>query len=183
MRSPRSNALVLSALFLAVWGCDPAATPSERPMPTEPTAARHRGEQLSRVAGSIPAFYVEGVIGPEGGELGVPGFWLRVPRGAVQAPARFTFESLDDGYVEVKLTATAVGSRTVNDVGAAGFRVPLMLALSVEPSGGMRQWSRLVVVRVLPDGALQPLPSTYNPVLRMLVGRVDHFSVFAMGGG
>jgi hypothetical protein len=177
------SAHLTSLLLLAVWGCEAPPAPAERPLPTEPSSSWLQGQQLTKVAGSIPSFYVEAVIGPEGGELGVPGFTLRVPRGAVEAPALFTFESLDDGYVEVKLTATAVGSRTVNDVGAGGFRVPVMLGLSVDPSGGMREWSRLVVVRVLPDGALQPLPSTYNPVLRMLVGSVDHFSTFAMGGG
>jgi hypothetical protein len=183
MRSAHLTSLLLPALLLAVWGCEAPPAPAERPLPTEPALSRNDPQSLTRVAGAIPEFYVEAVIGPEGGDLGVPGFTLRVPRGAVSAPARFTFESVHEGYVEVKLTATAVGSSTPNDVGAAGFRVPLLLGLSVDPAGGMREWSRLVVVRVLPDGALQPLPSTYNPVLRMLVGSVDHFSTFAMGGG
>jgi hypothetical protein len=82
----------------------------------------------------------------------------------------------------VKLTSTALGSSAVNDVGEAGFLAPLALALSADRAAGMREWSRLVVVRVRPDGSLQPLPSSYNPVLRMLVGKVEHFSTFAMGG-
>jgi hypothetical protein len=125
---------------------------------------------------------MEAVIGPEGGSIGTDGFFLTVPRGAVKEPTVFNFRSANTGYVAVVLTATSPGSPTVNDVGAAGFPIPLTLSLSYEPAGGMPKWSRLVVAWVRPDGSLEPVPSGFNPVLRVIVGKIDHFSQFTLAG-
>lgn len=177
LRSRTLPALIL----LAVAGCVDAGLPTgaEPPAPGALSAARSTGE-LEKVSGVMPAFFVEAVIGAEGGSLGVPGYTLTVPRGAVQQPTHFTFESVASGSVEVRLTATSLDSRIANDVGSVGFRVPVLLSFSYEPSGGMPRWARMVVAYVRDDGSLERVPSTINPPMRLITGRLGHFSQYAL---
>ena len=52
-----------------------------------------------------------------------------VPNGAVSGPTEFKLRVSDENLFGVELTATAVGSSTLNDVGSAGFKRPLDLVL------------------------------------------------------
>jgi hypothetical protein len=184
MRSRFSLRPVLAALLIttALGGCETSTAPVA-PDPLLPEAApslsSHRGS-YHPVAGTIPQVDLQSVIGPEGGTLGVKGFFLTVPRGAVSAPTVFTFRSHDTGIVAVTLTASTPGSARENDVGEAGFTVPLTLSLSYDPAGGMPRWSRLVVAWIRPDGTLEPVPSAFNPVQRLIVGRLSHFSQYTL---
>lgn len=181
MRRTWIRAATLSACLAALGtaACSDASGPDATPPPSALEARGGRGA-LQKVDGSIPAFDVEAVIGADGGTLGVPGYTLSVPRGAVAQPTRFTFASVNEGFVEVRLTATAVGSAAVNEVGAAGFGVPVQVAISYEPAGGMPQWARLALVLVRPDGTLERVPSYLDPVGRRVVGRLWHFSKYAL---
>jgi hypothetical protein len=98
----------------------------------------------------------------------------------VSEPTRFTFSSVHEGFAEVRLTATAVGSEAHNDVGMRGFTVPVVVALSFEPAGGMPRWSRLVLAWVRPDGGLEAVPSYLDPSSKRIVGRLGHFSQYAV---
>jgi hypothetical protein len=176
--------LTALAVGLMAAGCESSTAPvPAEPLgpPLHPSLAA-APQPYEQVEGSIPSFSMEAVIGPEGGSLGANGFYLSVPRGAVKQPTVFHFRSANTGYVAVVLTATSPGSRTVNDVGAAGFPIPLTLSLSYEPAGGMPKWARMVVAWVRPDGSLQPVPSGFNPVQRVIVGKIDHFSQFTLAG-
>lgn len=181
MRWTWIRAATLSACLAALGtaACSDASGPDATPPSSALEALGGQGT-LQKVDGSLPEFSVEAVIGAEGGSLGVPGYVLYVSRGSVAQPTRFTFESVNDGYVEVRLTATAVGSETVNDVGAAGFTVPVHVAISYEPAGGMPRWSRLVLAWVRPGGTLERVPSYLDPVGRRVVGRLGHFSQYAL---
>jgi hypothetical protein len=177
---------LLSALVVGLLaaGCESSTAPGlPEPLapPLHPTLAA-APQPYEQVEGTVPSFDLEAVIGPEGGSIGTTGFYLTVPRGAVKEPTVFTFRSANTGYVAVVLTATSPGSRTQNDVGAAGFPIPLTLSLSYEPAGGMPKWAQLVVAWVRPDGTLEPVPSGFNPVLRVIVGKIDHFSQFTLAG-
>jgi hypothetical protein len=176
MRPHWIRLLTLPALLASVLaGC--ADAPQAL---VEPPSLTLSTKELRKVEGSIPAFHVEQVVGPEGAVLGVPGYTLTVPRGAVAEPTRFVFESLASGYVEVRLTATSLGAATENDVGVRGFGVPLLLAFSYEPAGGMPQWARLVVAWVRDDGTLERVPSGFDPRQRLIIGRLSHFSQYTV---
>ena len=90
---------------------------------------------------------------------------------------------MPSGYVHVKLTATSVGSPVHNDVGAAGFHVPLALALSYPPGGGIHTWARYVVAWLRPDGTLERVPSGVDPSNKVVIGRLSHFSHYVVAGG
>jgi hypothetical protein len=175
MRWTWLRSLTLSAFAVAALaGCE--AVPSG----IEPGQPSFAASDLQKVQGLIPAFRIDSVLGSEGGVIGVDGYMLIVPRGAVAAPTRFVFESIPSGFVEVRLTATRVGSDVVNDVGSAGFTTPLLLAFAYEPAGGMPAWARLVVAYVRPDGKLERVPSGFDPRRRLIVGFLHHFSQYAV---
>src|SRR5688572_10472866 len=131
MRSLRTPLRTFSVLIaaLAVVSCGEGVAPTAV-QTDDASLAQISSTSLSRVAGDMPVFALEQVIGPEGGSVGIDGYRLYVPRGAVTEPTRFTFASVNSGFVQVELTATSLGSTVHNNVGAAGFRVPVSLALS-----------------------------------------------------
>jgi hypothetical protein len=180
MRPNRLRNRALPALILlALASCADGAGPTLTAPGEAPSLARNRGE-LQKVAAPMPSFSLKAVIGREGGSLGVPGYTLTVPRGAVSAPTLFTFASVPSGNVEVHLTATSLDSKVRNDVGAAGFTLPVILSFPCETAGGMPAWSRLVIVRVEADGTFTRMPSTFNPVARVISGRLSSFSQYAL---
>lgn len=173
----RSRTLPVLFAIAALAGC--ADAPHTLIEPAAPAFAS-TGRELQKVQGSLPEFHVEAVIGAEGGSFGVPGYTVIVPRHAVAQPTRFTFESLRSGYLEVRLTATELGSGDENGVGRRGFATPVLLSIGYEPAGGMPQWARLVVAWVRDDGSLERVPTGFDPVRRQIVGRLSHFSQYAV---
>ena len=180
MRLPsiRTLPVLLAAALLA--SCD--AGPTETTLSPASSPLLATSGSLQKIDGTLPQFAAEAVIGPLGGSLGVPGYRLVVPPGAVVSSTRFTFQSLNNGYVEVRLTATSLGSSVPNDVGAAGFAVPLWLELNYG-SGGQKTWQRYVVAWARPDGVLEEVPSTVDQSRKVVVGRISHFSLYAAAGG
>lgn len=172
----------IAAAAVLVAGCADRSGPGETLLP-DGASSSLQGGPLAKMAGSIPVFRVEEVIGADGGEMGVPGYRLVVPRGAVSRPTLFTLQSVNNGYLEVRLTATSAGSATHNDAGQAGFAVPVALSITYEPAGGLRSWLGLVVAWVRPDGALDPVPTFINPAAKTLTGKLGHFSQYVVAGG
>ena len=174
----RRTLLVLAGVSLAA--CADGSGPAERILqPEGPALSRSHGA-LSRMAGDMPAFSVSGVIDADGGTLGVGEYVLTVPRRAVDGPTLFTFESVQDGYQTVRLSATSVGSSVTNDVGAAGFQVPVTLAEHFDAAGGLPAWSRLVIAWDRPDGTLERVPSAINPSTKVITGKLSHFSQYVV---
>jgi hypothetical protein len=175
-------ALPLAVLALALSGCETAKGPTEA-MPPQEVRFQESGS-VKLVKGEIPAFSVSQEIGPGGGVIvGATGYSLAVPPGAVSQPTVFTFESLSSsGYLGVKLTATAVGSSDLNDVGRAGFLVPLTLILSTETATSTLEGKDVTVVWVRPDGVLERMPSSFDLTKKIVTGKLTHFSQYAVGG-
>jgi hypothetical protein len=173
----RRTLLALAGLALAA--CSEHGDPAQRLLqPDAPRAESRAGWQ--KVAGTMPAFRVSAVIDASGGSIGVPGYTLTVPARAVAQPTEFVFESVGEGYLAVRLSATSVGSRTANDIGEAGFTVPVLLSEQVDAAGGMPQWNRMVIAWDRPDGVLDPVPSSINPATKVLTGRLSHFSQYVV---
>jgi hypothetical protein len=175
---PFRHSLVLLA-SVALTACADGADPAQRLLqPGAPSADVSGG--WHKVAGSMPQFRVSAVIDENGGSLGVAGYSLTVPAKAVSGPTEFVFESTVDGFLEVRLTATRVGSRLLNDVGAAGFTVPVVLSEQAEAAGGLPAWNRMVIAWDRPDGTLEPVPSAINPSTKIITGRLSHFSQYVV---
>lgn len=173
---------ILPVLAAALWlaGCSDLAAPTEPPLAAPEASTSFIPTPSERLAGSIPAFDVSKTIGPEGGSLGITGYTMTVPRNAVAQPTVFTFTSATNGYVQVKATATAVGSSDPNDVGRAGFDTPVLISLSYDSAGGLPKWLKLVLAYVAPDGQLEYVPSSINVVKKVVTGAVTHFSDYAL---
>lgn len=124
------------------------------------------------------------LIGSDGGVLSLLGHVLDVPAGAVSETTLFSMTVLQNGYVEVDLTATP---RSLlyrlffwRRVEAVEFDVPVELSLSYARATNVTDPSRLKIMRVNPDGRHEILPSTVDPVTKTVTAELDHFSRYCM---
>lgn len=163
---------VLVSVF-ALSGCEPS-TPTPLSGPSFNTTGT-----IKRVKKTIPVFSVTAIVGSEGGTIGNSDFSLTIPAGAVDVPTVFAVTSLSSGYLELELTATAAGSAITNDIGAAGFKVPLSFKLNY--SGANNSTENLVMIWVRPDGVLEPVKSEVIKSLKLLKGELTHFSAYGCG--
>ena len=134
------------------------------------------------------------VIGREGGSVGDDAYRIDVPRNAVEGPTLFVITAASGEYannIALEASATACGSLTLsqceqatptNDVGAAGFRVPVLIAFGFNPGGGRKQWNgvRVVLVDPLTD-TYTAVPTNVNMARKEVRGHADHFSLYALG--
>lgn len=124
------------------------------------------------------------LIGLDGGVLSLLGHVLAVPQGAVSEPTIFSMTVLQQGYVEVDLTATPKSLlgrlffwRKPEPV---QFNVPVAISLSYARATNVTDPSRLKIMRLNPDGRHEIMPSTVNPVTKMVTAELDHFSRYCM---
>lgn len=124
------------------------------------------------------------LLGSDGGVLSLLNHVLTVPAGAVSEPTLFSMTVLQNGYVEVELTATPKSLfsrlffwRTVEEV---TFKVPVELALSYANATNVTDPSRLKIMRVNPDGRHEILPSTVDPASKTVTADLDHFSRYCL---
>src|SRR5690606_36534124 len=124
------------------------------------------------------------LLGSDGGVLSLLNHVLTVPAGAVSEPTLFSMTVLQDGYVEVELTATPKSLlkrllfwRKVEEV---NFRVPVELSLSYANATNVTDPSRLKIMRVNPNGRHEILPSTVDLESKTVTADLDHFSRYCM---
>lgn len=124
------------------------------------------------------------LLGSDGGILTLLGHILNVPAGAVSEPTLFSMTVIQNGYVEVELTATPKSLlnslffwRKVEEV---QFNVPVGLSLSYARATNVTDPSRLKIMRVNPDGRHEILPSVVDPVKKTVTAELDHFSRYCM---
>lgn len=124
------------------------------------------------------------LIGHDGGVLSLLGHLLTVPQGAVTESTIFSMTVLQQGYIEVELTATPKSLlstlffwRTAEPV---QFNVPVELSLSYARATNVTDPSRLKIMRVMPDGRHEILASTVDPVKQTVTAELDHFSRYCM---
>jgi hypothetical protein len=115
---------------------------------------------------------VTAVIDQNGGALAIGGTVLFVPKGAVSAPTTFTMTK-PNGTLKYDFTAT---QDTPNDVGSAGFPVPL--TLMIDYSGVKHGMKNPVVLWFRPDGYAVPLPTTVNRSRKTMSAQIHHFSIY-----
>lgn len=185
-----ATAGTLAAALLLAGGCD---TVTEPPVaPTGPSVEERSellggltdgllgGDGLSYVRntlGDITKQVVSGVVTPFGGTLEVLGHQIVVPAGAVSRPTLFVMSALPTSEIQVELYAFDVG--TWEDVGDAGFEIPVQLSLSYD-AAQVDHPERLVIVHVRRDGKRIPLPSVVDTENRRVTASLDHFSRYAL---
>jgi hypothetical protein len=121
---------------------------------------------------------VSSIIDENGGSLSIGNHVLTVPVGAVDGPTTFTMTKLVD-EIEVGLTATRL---LPNDVGHAGFNVPVTLSLSYANAAEVpANLASLRVLWVKANGQMEPQPSALDTDGHVVVGTLSHFSKYALG--
>lgn len=124
------------------------------------------------------------LLGLDGGVLALLDHVLNVPAGAVTEPTVFSMTVLQNGYVEVELTAVPKSLlsslffwRKVEEV---KFVKPVELSLSYARATNVTDPSRLRIMRVNPDGNHEILPSTIDLEKKTVTAELDHFSRYCM---
>lgn len=178
MRRYRISA-VLFAAFLAgsTTGCQdgvgllaPEAGPAS--IAAERSAGASAVQDRSSDVGGVTA-----VIDRSGGELKLGNQRLVVPAGAVDAPTIFRMKN-GSGHLSVALTATRTAP---NDVGSAGFPVPLILTFHYANEATLPGDPALLqIVWIRPDGSLEPQPTTVDLESKVISGEISHLSEYAL---
>jgi hypothetical protein len=120
---------------------------------------------------------VTALIDQKGGSLSIGNHVLTVPAGAVDGPTTFTMSKLVD-QIEVGLTATQILS---NDVGSAGFHVPVTLSLSYANATEVpANASEMKVGWVRPNGSIEVQRSQVDASGEVVIGSLNHFSAYAI---
>lgn len=124
------------------------------------------------------------LLGTDGGVLSILGHVLNVPAGAVTEPTLFSMTVLQNGYIEVELTATpqSLLRRLMfwKSPPEVQFNVPVDLSLSYARATNVTDPSRLKIMRVNPDGKHEILESTVDTVKKTVTAKLDHFSRYCM---
>ncbi len=138
-------------------------------------------KERPRLIGGLLDFLVVDLLGLDGGLLSVLGHSILVPPGAVDRPALFSIEVQRNGLVEVDLTATARDWRgRIIDIGEQGFDEPVTLTLSYERATNVDDPDDLVILRRLPGGGFEELPTTVDRQNKTVSAQLDHFSRYCM---
>jgi hypothetical protein len=168
------------SLSLVLWSCDSINQPTQPgPMSVGGSAVYNssgKKYEVAREAASVGT--VSATIGSSGGQLILGKHRLIVPRGAVSNATVFTMSRVDGDQVRFRFSATR---NTHNDVGAAGFAVPVQLRIVYEdvtllPS----DLSILEVVYFRPDGTITGMATQLNFNQRWAEGSLPHFSDFGL---
>ena len=144
--------------------------------------------QLKLPAGALPI--AQATIGPEGGTVTLNGLpkdgqptyhRLVVPPNAVAQPTLFTMVLGSSTTVEVDLFAyrRASNGRWEN-VGAAGFRVPVYLELSYAWATRPVDPAKLGVVYLVGNRVRERMPARANEHAKQVVGTLRHFCRYAV---
>jgi hypothetical protein len=115
---------------------------------------------------------VTAVIDQRGGSLSIGGTTLDVPAGAVSGPTTFTVNK-PNGELVYDFSATKYRK---NDVGSAGFRLPLKLTISY--AGVHDQMAYPVIVFINERGRPVPLKTTVDAAHKKMTAEINHFSIY-----
>jgi hypothetical protein len=172
--------LGVMALSLFVWGCDNVGRPTEPGLTPGNQVFSSTAGQRYAVAQEhhLDVGIVTATIGPAGGKLSLGHHELTVPRGAVAGPTVFALSRVDGSNVRVRLTATA---ESENDVGAAGFAVPVKLSLSFHKVADLpSDLSTLTILYFRSDGLVDDLGADVQITGKRASSNLRHFSDYGL---
>lgn len=127
---------------------------------------------------------VAALLDVAGGVLELLGHSIGVPAGAVDEPTIFSMTVIQNGYIEVDLTATpkSLLKRLFSwgKTETVQFDRPVTLSLSYARATNVTDPTRLKIMRLLPDGRHEILPSTVDLENKTVSAELDHFSRYCM---
>lgn len=174
------SALSALALSLVMWGCD-SLSESALTGPgdlSENLIVKTNGDGYTTARETNPSVgVVSAVIDQNGGKLILGKHYLLVPAGAVSGPTTFTMTKPSDA-LKVELTATRLLG---NDVGSAGFAVPVKLGMSYHDASDIPDPTLLKVRWAKLDGTFEIQPSVVDVHGKTVVGTLSHFSAYDIG--
>jgi hypothetical protein len=167
------------ALTLVMWGCDNLSEtkltgPSDESnilIITKDANGYTIAQETDPAVGIVSAS-----IDENGGSLNIGNHVLTVPAGAVSQPTLFTMTKLVDD-IKIGLTATRL---LPNDVGHAGFNVPVTLSLSYA-NAAVPNAEALKILWIKPDGSQVVQPSLVDAAGQDVIGTLSHFSDYGVG--
>lgn len=151
------------------------------------TVTDQHGNEYTLVRSHIPVdapdLRVTRLLGSAGGVLSIAGHQLIVPEGLLNRLTLFTLTAVNDGHIEVEVTALAHTLWGVLDIGARGFDQPVTLELRYSTASNLENPQELVILR-MPDhgysGEYEAVPSTVDENRKVVVGQLDRFSRYCM---
>lgn len=169
------------AVLATLVGCGDLGEPTRATSGLEPGAAvfsSSTGRRYVVARDHAKTGSVSATIGSRGGELVLERHRLIVPAGAVSHPTRFAMGFADGDLVRLRFSASR---HAHNDVGAAGFAVPLRLEVSYAGlSSGPPDENRLVVVYFRPDGLVDEIETAVEWGRKRVRAEIPHFSDFGL---
>ena len=169
------SALAVTLVFGACETTDQLTSPSLHQKPgNERVVVTEYGDQgYKMVKETDPTVgTVTAVIDENGGSLSIGGTTLAIPAGAVSGATTFTINR-PNGELTYDFTAT---QNTPNDVGSAGFAVPLTLTISY--AGVSTDMEAPVIVWIKPDGHAEALSTVVDTATKTMTAQVTHFSIY-----
>jgi hypothetical protein len=169
------SALAVTLIFGACENADQLTAPAlDHKIGNERVVVTEIGDQgYKMVQETDPTVgTVTAVIDEKGGSLSIGGTTLDVPAGAVSGPTTFVVNR-PNGELSYDFTATR---RTLNDVGSAGFAVPLKLTISY--GRVQRNMSAPTIVWIRPDGHAEALATRVDKANRTMTAQITHFSIY-----
>lgn len=182
MKASRMLLLVMAA----VLSCSPDRGDQNSPVtplegPRVEAAAKTSYYRITEVLPDpVPMLELSQVVGLLGGELTVAGHKLTVPAGAVSTPTLFTVRAMNNGYIELELSAVVDGLLGVINVGESGFDKPVTVTMTYARATNVTDPQRLKVIRLKDNGRHEILPTTVGPNGLTISAKLDHFSRYAM---
>jgi hypothetical protein len=119
-------------------------------------------------------------IGSGGGTIKTAAYTLTVPKGAVTSNTLFELEPANDGTYKVQLTATRNGLLGTINVGAQGFRKPVLFTVSYAKATGVTDARKLAIVYLRSDGKFELTATSVNTKAKTVTSSLPHFSKYAL---
>lgn len=119
-------------------------------------------------------------ITSEGGTVKTAAYTLTVPRGAVSTKTKFVVKPTNTGAYMLELDAYQQGLLGLVNVGAKGFKKPVLLTISYAKATGVTDAKSIVIVYVTTsvDGVIQS--TTVDTRNKTVTSPLSHFSKYAM---
>jgi hypothetical protein len=119
-------------------------------------------------------------IDSNGGTISTAAYTLTVPRGAVGTRTKFVVAPANDGSYTIQLDAYEQGLLGLVNVGARGFKKPVLLTISWANANGVTNANKIGIVYLKSATVAEPQASTVDPRDEDVTAPLSHFSKYAM---
>jgi hypothetical protein len=120
------------------------------------------------------------LIGLLGGVLNLGDHGIVVPYGAVTLPSLFTITRTSNTYIELDLMSVRQLLGRLLNIGELGFNKPVTVKMSYARATNVTNPSHLKIMRLLPNGGYEIIPSVVDTQKKTVSAQLDHFSRYCM---